>query len=72
MLIELGFEPGIVDGWWGNKTDAAVTQLQIITTKLDGEGQIGKKTFEWFLRVHPDEATKHFAVLQARYAYGER
>ena len=45
MLIEIGYDPGIPDGYSGLRTEAAIRSFQR-DANLETDGKIGKKTLK--------------------------
>ena len=45
MLIEIGYDPGIPDGYGGSRTEAAIRSFQR-DSDLETDGRIGSKTIK--------------------------
>lgn len=48
-LKKMGYDPGVVDGYWGSNTKKAVTRFQN-DRKLNVDGVVGKDTWEKLIR----------------------
>jgi|GEM_PF-4847512 len=68
-LNVLGYNAGVVDGWFGLRTEEAVKKFQD-KEGLTSDGRAGRMTFDVLLR-KPDVLTL-WAVTQMRWGYGER